>query len=146
MEEDIQAKSSWQSLRNPFNIMDASEIITGHVSGRGTDIAQIISGKQSAIVLAGAPYIGKSALIRYLQLPPTAKWSWRNELADYTDQQQLQVTQFVQIDLTNLEGIENKDELLTAFVKRCALALQSVSERGKQTSEELNLRGLIRML
>src|SRR5207253_6391278 len=98
-------KSSWQTLDNPFNTMNTSEVITSHVSGRSTDTIQIITGGQSAFVLAGAPYIGKTALIRYLQLPPDTEWSWRNELVDFPNQGKLKITHFVQFDLTRLEGI-----------------------------------------
>jgi hypothetical protein len=146
MDEEKRSKSGWHTLRNPFNTMDTPEIITGHISGRSTDIIQIITGGQSAIVLAGAPYIGKTALIRYLRLPPDTEWSWRNELVDFPNQQKLKNTHFVQIDLTRLEGIESKEDLLAAFVRRCAIALQSVYEKDKQTSEEFNLKGLIKML
>ena len=146
MDEEKPTNSSWHTLRNPFNTMDTTEIITSHVSGRSTDIIQIITGGQSAIVLAGAPYIGKTALIRYLQLPLDTEWSWRNELVDFPNQGKLQNTHFVQVDLTKLEGIETKEDLLAAFVQRCAIALQSVCKKGEQTPDELNLKGLIRML
>jgi len=146
MDGEKPIKSSWHTLRNPFNTMDTSEIITGHISGRSTDTIQIITGGQSAIVLAGAPYIGKTALIRYLQLPPDTEWSWRNELVDFPNQEKLKNTHFVQVDLTRLEGIESKEDLLAAFVRRCAIALQSVYRKSGQTSDELNLKGLIKML
>lgn len=138
--------SSWHTLRNPFNTMDTTERITSHVSGRSTDIIQIITGGQSAIVLAGAPYIGKTALIRYLQLPFTTEWSWRNELVDFPNQGKLDNTHFVQVDLTRLEGIETKEDLLAAFVERCAKALQTVYKKEAQTPDRLNLKGLISML
>src|SRR5947208_15594608 len=102
MDEEKPTKSSWHTLRNPFNTMDTSEIITGHISGRSTDTIQIITGGQSADVLAGAPYIGKTALIRHLQLPTDTEWSWRNELGDYPNQVKLKNTHFVQVDITRL--------------------------------------------
>ncbi len=71
---------TWLTLPDPFSSMtDTSEVITGHISGRSADITKIITGSQSAILLAGAPHIGKSALIRYLQRPVGAEWSWRDE-------------------------------------------------------------------
>jgi hypothetical protein len=146
MDEEKPIKTSWHTLRNPFNTIDTPEVITSHVSGRSTDTIQIITGGQSAIVLAGAPYIGKTALIRYLQLPPDTEWSWRNELVDFPNQEKLKNIHFVQVDLTRLEGIESKEDLLAAFVRRCAIALQSVYKKGGQTSDELNLKGLIKML
>src|SRR5712692_445587 len=142
----INLAPTWQTLRNPYNTMDTSEIITGHVSGRSTDIIQIITGGQSAIVLAGAPNVGKSALIRYLQLPPDAEWSWRNELVGFHDQERLKNVQFVQVDLTKLEGIQSKDELLHAFIKQCVMALQSIAQVDKKPDFDLNLKGLIEML
>src|SRR6266699_7098454 len=100
MEEEKHSIVNWQSLRNPFNAMDTSAVITGHVSGRSTDIIEIITGGQGAIVLAGAPSIGKTALIQYLQHLSEPEWSWRNELVGYYDQQKLKNIHFVQIDLT----------------------------------------------
>src|SRR5438132_5261927 len=146
MEEEKPTKLRWQTLRNPFNyITDSSESATGLVTGRSTDIAEIITGAQNAIILSGAPSIGKSTLIRYLQRFPQER-SWRDELVGFYDQQKLKNIQFVQIDLTNLEGIGSKDELLTAFVKQCAIALQSVCQKRNQQSFDLNLKGLIEML
>src|SRR5881227_1435846 len=115
MDGEKPIKSSWHTLRNPFNTMDTLEIITSHVSGRSTDIIQIVTGGQSAIVLAGAPYIGKTALIRYLQLSLDTEWSWRNELVDFPNEGKLKNTHFVQVDFTKLEGIETKEALLAAF-------------------------------
>src|SRR5438874_6085437 len=139
MDGEKPIKSSWHTLRNPFNTMDTPEVITSHVSGRSTDTIQIISGGQSAIVLAGAPYIGKTALIRYLQLPLDTEWSWRNELMDFPNQRKLNNTHFVQVDLARLEGIETKEDLHAAFVERCASALQSVFKQEEQAAGELNL-------
>ena len=146
MDEEKRSITNWHTLRNPFNTMDTSAVITGHVSGRSTDIIEIITGDQGAIVLAGAPSIGKSALIQYLQLPPGPEWSWRNELSGYYDQEKLKNIHFVQIDLKNLDGIETRDELLAAFIKRCCSALHSVYKKRRQTSENFNLKGLIELL
>src|SRR5258708_35427891 len=65
---------TWPTLLNPFQVTDTSDIITGHVSGRSTDITKIISGGQSALILAGGPYIGESALIMLLACPPVGGW------------------------------------------------------------------------
>ncbi len=146
MEEEKHSIVNWQSLRNPFNAMDTSAVITGHVSGRSTDIIEIITGGQGAIVLAGAPSIGKTALIQYLQHPSEPEWSWRNELVGYYDQQKLKNIHFVQIDLTSLDGIETKDDLLAAFINRCASALHSVYKKRRQTTDGFNLKGLFEML
>ncbi len=137
---------AWRMLQNPFpNIpkrplvlsslereTDLSEAVTSHVSGRSTDIASIIMGAQSAIILAGAPNIGKSALIRYLQSPPNSGWSWRDELTGLRDQLRLNNIHFVQIDLRPLEEIKNFKDLYGAFVKQCAVAVQSVYQPDKK--------------
>src|SRR6266702_6376167 len=151
----------WLTLQNPFskiskhipltsaesNAMDSPEAIIGRISGRTTDITRIIVNEQSAIFLVGTPNIGKSTLIRYLQQPPNTEWSWRDELADLRSQLKLQDIHFVQIDLTPLEGIENENELLSTFVKQCALALQRVYLRDKHASvSDIDLRGLRRLV
>lgn len=141
--------STWQTLANPFlNATDTSEVITSHVSGRSTDITKIITGGQSAIIMAGAPSIGKSTLIRYLQRSSQAEWSWRNELADLRDQFKLDEMHFVQIDLTPLEEITNVDQLLVPFVEQCALALQQAySKEGQPVITDLKgLRELLRQI
>src|SRR6266487_3812496 len=111
---------AWRMLPNPFpNIpkqplalsslereTDLPGAVTGHVSGRSTDIASIITGAQSAIILAGAPNIGKSALIHYLQSPPNSGWSWRDELAGLRNQLRLHEIHFMQVDLRPLEEIK----------------------------------------
>src|SRR5690349_2073298 len=90
----------WLTLQNPFSKqvnypttlrgeMDVSQSIIGHVSGRVTDITRIIMNEQRAIFLVGAPYIGKSTLIRYLQQHSNDGWSWRNELTDLQGQLKL---------------------------------------------------------
>ncbi len=146
MEEKKLLRNSWQSLDNPFsNITDFSDLVVDHVSGRSIDIAEILAGTQNAILLSGAPSIGKSTLVRYLQHSPQG-WSWRNELAGLYDQQKLNSIQFVQIDLTKLEGIKSRNELLAAFVKQCILSLQSVDQKVSQLSFDFNLKGLIEAL
>src|SRR5712692_1073915 len=112
---------AWRMLPNPFpNVPKQppalssleresypSEAVTSHVSGRSTDIASIVMGAQSAIILAGAPNIGKSALIRHLQSPPNIGWSWRDESTELRDRLRLSEILFVQVDLRPLEGISN---------------------------------------
>jgi Transcriptional regulatory protein, C terminal len=137
---------TWQTLPNPFNnFMGTSEPITGHVSGRSKDIIKIITGGQSAIIVTGAPRIGKSALVRDLQRPPHAEWSWRNELADYRDLLKPDDIHFVQIDLTPLEDSENVDQLLVPFVEQCILALQRVYKQEEPPAAN-NLKGLRELL
>jgi len=130
---------TWQTLPNPFlRVNDLSEGITGHISGRSADITYIITGMQSAILLMGAPSIGKSTLIRYLQRLPNVEWSWRNELAMPTEQ--LNAIHFVQVDLTPLEGIENANELLSLLIAQCVAALQSVYTDHTLSSDMKGLR------
>src|SRR5437016_6188029 len=126
-------ESGWLSLPNPFpkiskqtmpvsivgGIIDTSEAITGHVSCRRTDIANIIMDEQSAIFLVGTQGIGKSTLIRYLQRSPEKEWTWREELMDLNDRLQLKNIHFMQIDLSPLEGIEDSNILLSLFIKQC---------------------------
>src|SRR6266568_3881419 len=119
----IEYETNWLTLPNPFG-SNTPKGIPGHVSGRSTDIAEIITGRQSAILLLGAPNIGKSTLIRYLQWPPTAGWSWRNELPDLRDQLNLNNIYFMQINLTPSEDVRNEDQLLHFFIKQCITALQ----------------------
>src|SRR2546426_9295461 len=118
--------SEWMKLPNPFlNVVDNAEVITGHVSGRYTDIVEIITGSQSAIILAGAPQIGKTTLLRYLQRSPETKagWSWRDELASIRKEFHLDKVHFVPVDLTGLEEIETKEQVLKSFIKVCVDAL-----------------------
>ncbi len=149
---------AWRMLPNPFpNVPKQppalssleretypSEAVTSQVSGRSTDIASIVMGAQSAIILAGAPNIGKSALIRYLQSPPDIGWSWRNELTDLRDQLRLNDIHFVQVDLRPLEEIKNFKDLYGTFVKQCTAAVQSVYQPDGQPSSDLRvLRDLL---
>src|SRR5712692_6488459 len=155
--------SGWQSLPNPFAKLSkqvivapleegrnvaASEVITGRVTGRRTDITRIIMDEQSAIFLVGTLRIGKSTLLRYLRQPPDAEWSWRDELADLHGQLNLNDIHFVQIDLTPLEGIKDSNALLAIFIRQCLKALYSVYHRDEQTPASnmdlKELRGLLR--
>src|SRR5579859_92137 len=120
---DRSSNVTWRSLPNPFRI-STDEVITGHVSGRKTDITEIITGGQSAIILSGAPGIGKSALIQYLQGPADAEWTWRDEVADLGGQVPLGNIHFTQIDLSSLEDKNTPSEQFEAFVKECVIALQ----------------------
>lgn len=139
-------EGTWRTLPNPFNILDKSDIITSHVSGRSADIIEIITGGQSAIVLAGAPGIGKSALIHYLKRLPDSEWSWRNELIDLSDQLKLNDIHFVQVDLRPLEGIGQKDNFLSSFVEQCTIALQGYMRDKQSTLVEPDLKGLLGLL
>ncbi len=144
---ETRSEAMWRTLSNPFNVLDKSDIITSHVSGRSADITEIITGGQSAIVLAGASGIGKSALIHYLQRLPDSEWSWRDELIDLSDQLKLDDMNFVQVDLRPLEGIEQKDKFLSTFVEQCAIALHRRYIQDKQpASVELDLKGLRELL
>jgi len=139
---------AWSMLRNPFQrITELADGIAIQVSGRRTDIREIVTGGQSAIILSGAPRIGKTTLMRYLQQSPAAEWSWRNELQDLREPYNLDDIHFVQIDLTPLEGIENIDELLSPFVAQCTRALQSVhQDEETEYSGRKGLRDLLRRM
>ncbi len=118
---------TWDMLPNPFQKHPGTgEMITSHVSGRSADIQEIVTGGQSAIILLGAPNIGKKTLIRYLQRPPESDWSWRDELEDLREPLNLNDIHFVRIDLTPLEGIDDIESLLAPFIVQCTTALQSV--------------------
>lgn len=134
---------SWSALRNPFQSR-GDENITGHISGRRADIIDIITGKQSAFILTGAPGIGKTSLLRYLQRPPSEEWTWRDELEDIRELYHLDAVHFAQIDLSSLEESENEKELLSAFITQCLAALQSVY--GTQESVAQGPRGLRELL
>lgn len=133
------------SGQNPFDVLDTKASIIGNVSGRSTDIGQIISSRQGAIVLAGAPTIGKSTLISYLQRPRGKGWSWRDELADFFDAHRLNTTHFVQIDLADLEGIEDKDASLNTFISLCAEALYTEYKQ-ESPSNSMNLKSFVELL
>ncbi len=146
MQENISSRLDLVTLNNPFNMLDVKDGIIGHVSGRSTDIGQIISSQQNAIVLAGAPSIGKSTLIRYLQLQPDKGWSWRDEISGFFDQKKLSTTHFVQIDLAHLEGIEDKNDLFNAFISRCTTALYRAYRHKEPSSDNVSLKKLVELL
>ncbi|GAC1568427.1 MAG: hypothetical protein NVS3B14_17600 [Ktedonobacteraceae bacterium] len=132
---------AWKTLRNPFQgLPETGEMITSYVSGRKADIQEIITEGQSAIILAGAPRIGKTSLIRYLLRLPAAQWSWRDELEDLRAYIDLDEVYFTQIDLSQLEGVTDADALLMPFITQCITALQSAWQRG--TTEYNGLKGL----
>lgn len=137
---------SWRSLTNPYsNVMETSEAIIGHISGRRADITKIITGSQSAIILAGAPHIGKSALIRYLQPSAETEWCWRDELEDLREELNLENTHFALVDLKPSETIENADQLLTFFIQQCNSALQSLNSQGAQEPSS-DIKALYKLL
>ena len=103
-------ETTWHTLTNPFNTMGEKDVITGQISGRSTDIAEIITSGQSAIILTGAPSIGKSALLRYLQRSPEASWCY--ELASTLDLKKTKNIHFIPVDL---EGIEDLNQLSEGF-------------------------------
>ncbi len=142
----IEQQTPWRSLSNPFTD-DRSQVIAGHVSCRRTEIHDIIAGRQNALILAGRPNIGKSTLIRYLQLPPDAPWSWRNELEGEGDNRNtLNAIRFAQIDLKPLlVDFRDEDKLLDIFIEECTKALYQVYKPG-DTFFDLTLRGLYKLL
>ncbi len=140
--DDIRQKLRWRALPNPFpNVTAASDITPGYLSGRKTDIVEIISNTPSAIILAGAPGIGKSTLIRYLQIPPDAQWSWRDELQDIRTDMELDKLHFVQIDLKPLQGIESLEQIYAQFIKQCYYAVYK-EHYNLETTEDANLESL----
>lgn len=143
----IDQKTPWHSLSNPFTD-DRREIIAGHVSCRSIEINDIIAGRQNALILAGTPNIGKSTLIRYLNLPPTALWSWRNELEAAHDRKMLDTIRFAQIHLKPLLiGFKDEDKLLDIFVEECTRALyRAYNPEDSYTFSDLTLRGLYKLL
>ena len=133
---------TWRSLPNPFNV---TEGIIGRASGRSTDIIQIITGGQSALILTGAPRIGKTTLIRYLYGSPGSRWSWRNELVSLRHHFKLNDIHFVQVNLVPTEDIENKDKLLGFFVKQCMTALQPLQQQD-ELKPSTNLKELYKLM
>lgn len=141
----IQQQGTWRSLPNPF-ALDRPEVIAGRVSCRKTEINDIINGEQGALILAGTTNIGKSPLIRYLQLPPDAPWSWRDELASQ-GRQKLDALRFAQIDLNALADFKDQDDLLRLFVEQCTHALYRLYRPEEESVwPDLSLRGLYRLL
>lgn len=137
---------TWSTLLNPFRVTDTSDIITGHVSGRSTDITKIISGGQSALILAGAPYIGKSAVIRYLACPPGREWTWRKELPELNMHINLDETYFIQVNLAPNDDLKTKERLLGFFIQQCLAALQSLQPQKLEqlAPEPKELRRIVR--
>src|SRR6266852_255115 len=134
----IEQQTPWHSLSNPFTD-DRLQVIAGHVSCRSTEIHDIIAGRQNALILAGRPNIGKSTLIRYLQLPPDASWSWRNELEGEGDNRNtLNAIHFAQIDLKPLlVDFKDEDKLLDIFIEECTKALYKLLNIiSEETTEE----------
>lgn len=144
--EERQYEYRWRSIPNPFtNITDVNDVITGHISGRKADIIELVMGGQSAVILAGAPSIGKSTLIRYLQRPADCEWSWRNELGEENSPFPLKTIHFVQIDLTHVAGIADSKELRNQFIVECSIALHKVYGRTTQTTHDIkSIRELLR--
>ncbi len=142
----IEQQTPWHSLSNPFTD-DRLQVIAGHVSCRSTEIHDIIGGRQNALILAGRPNIGKSTLIRYLQLPPDASWSWRHELeGEGYNRNTLNAIHFAQIDLKPLlVDFKDEDKLLDIFIEECTKALYRAYKPG-DTFSDLTLRGLYKLL
>ncbi len=130
----MQDTYKWRMLPNPFfyNDTNANSGVIGRISGRSRDIVNIIYNDQSAIILSGAPRIGKTGLLRYLQTPlQTQIYSWRQEKAivSLLDQKTLDATHFVQIDLVPLERFYQsaaQKEIYPLFLHQCGEALQQV--------------------
>ena len=154
---EVHRNPSWLALPNPFlrrakplpsaTERDAytSDSIEGYVSGRRTAITEILMGAQSAIILAGSPNIGKSALISYLEDAP-GSWSWRKELPLLQLQMDLEAIHFICVDLTPLETEPSLENLVIAFQRQCALAVQAAyPESTEPYSTDLSgLRQLLR--
>ncbi len=142
----LEEHTPWNSLTNPFT-GDQPQIIPGHTSCRSIEILDIISGRQNALILAGRPNIGKSTLIRYLQLPPTAPWSWRNELEGKLESRKtLDTIHFEMIDLNSLlVGFRDENDLLRIFVEECIKAVYCAYKPGESYAD-LTLKGLYTLL
>lgn len=146
----------WRTLLNPFFYSDTkvSSGIIGRVSGRSKDIMNIIYNDQSAIILSGAPRIGKTALLQYLQTslqPQGYSWRREDELISLIGQKMLGATHFVQIDLTPLESMyqsATQKEVYTTFLQQCGEALQKVyqMERPGAFADLRSLREFLRRI
>lgn len=140
---------TWRTLPNPFfyNDANANSGIIGHISGRSKDIVNIIYNDQSAIILSGAPRIGKTSLLSYLQTSrQTQSYSWRQEqeLARLIDRKILDATHFVQIDLIPLESVYQnaaQQEVYPRFLQQCGEALYQVYQIDDQPPPT-DLKGL----
>lgn len=145
MQDEGSSRSPLPQINNPFDISDSKGNIIGHISGRRTDIAAIVGGVPRAIILAGAPNIGKSMLISYLERPLAAGWSWRDELVnDYPEK--LEKTYFIQVNLAHLEGIEDKDDLLNDFIDRCVRPLYKAYKAKEPPAGRMSSRMLVALL
>ena len=116
------------TLPNPFVQSGVDEAIIGQISGRAEDIIQLITGSQNAIILSGAPRIGKTTLVHYLcNKDKDGYWAWRRELerlgaANFLS---LETIYFVQLNLKPLSVqnvaniINDPDKLLVPFIQEC---------------------------
>jgi Transcriptional regulatory protein, C terminal len=142
---------TWRTLPNPFlNFTDPGKTVRCRISGRYTDILNLLTGGSSAIILSGAPRIGKSGLIHYLEDTSHSQWSWRTEIAERVPGKGLKLddTHFVQVDLRPLKTIENQDEFYHLFINQCLRALQQPYQQDApvQTSDLKGLREYLRFL
>ncbi|GHO52673.1 hypothetical protein KSB_11480 [Ktedonobacter robiniae] len=137
---------SWRTLFNPFSSGDMPG--TGRVSGRSTDIRNLIANQQSAIILSGSPRVGKTAFVRYLKGVSSVAWSWRDEVSlhDLREQFALDQLYFTQIDLTTLENAQTAQELLSAFVTECKRSLDTPYAAAKLPSLSHDIKGLRSLL
>ncbi|GCE47313.1 hypothetical protein KTH_21820 [Thermosporothrix hazakensis] len=110
----------------------------------------MIVAQQSAIILTGAPRIGKTSLIRYLQGRPENIWSWRHEeeLTSLQDLFSLDTYHFVQIDLTPLEVCKHVQDMLPAFVTECFNSLSEIHHISNDATsiEVQDIRDLLRTM
>jgi DNA-binding winged helix-turn-helix (wHTH) protein len=139
---------TWETLPNPFRTPDTNEAIIGQASGRSTDIKNIIIGSQSAIILTGAPLIGKTTLIRYLnETSQPSTWSWRNEhnLTALRQPMNLDQCYFVQIGLAPIIQTTQLHDICQSFIKESIDALWQI-HRPEQLSNFAGLRGLRELL
>ena len=131
----------WRALRNPFQSgAESLEGIGSRVSGRSADIRSIIAGGQGAIIITGAPNIGKTSLVRSLRRLPDSGWTWRRELPDLQEITDLDHTYFLQIDLKPLEGIDNMGDVRSLFIEQCISSLRSL--RQTEGTDYIGSRGL----
>ena len=136
----------WRTLRNPFQSgAESLEGIGSRVSGRSDDIRSIIAGGQGAIIITGAPNIGKTSLVRSLRRLPEAGWTWRREVPDLQEIANLDHTYFTQIDLKPLEGIDNTGDVRRLFIEQCISSLRSLRQtEGTDYIGSRGLRALVR--
>lgn len=127
--------TSRPTFPNPFMQSGTDQGILGQVSGRASDIIQMIAGSQNAIILAGAPRIGKTTLVRYLcSQHKDGYWPWRKELEQLgvADFLMLEDVYFVQVHIKPLNEqnianmMKNPDKLLIPFIYDCYQAISAV--------------------